>query len=185
MTAIGANGHGPSPNGTSRPWRPVAGRRAVVILAVVVAGIVAAVILGYLRDRGWVRIGTREAIRSGKVVYVSDLQVFVVANGATPVALSALSPHGHERLRFCPPAARFQDQDGDVFDRIGRYVLGPAPRGMDLVAVRVKGDFVDVKPGEVRRGPARGASPPAPTTGPLCPGDAPEVPAGFFHVGSG
>jgi hypothetical protein len=160
-------------------------RRVLVILAVVAVWVTAAVTVGYIRDRGWVRIGTREGIQSGKVVYVSDLRLFVVANGPSPVALSALSPHLRERLRFCPPAASFQDEHGDVFDRLGRYVLGPAPHGMDRVAIRIKGDFVDVKPAEVSSGPARGAGPPAPTIEPLCPDDAPEVPAGFFQVGSG
>jgi hypothetical protein len=160
-------------------------RRVIVILAVVAVWVAAAVTSGYVRDRGWVRIGTREAIEAARVVYVSDLRLFVVANGSSPVALSALSPQLRGRLRFCPPAASFQDERGDVFDRLGRYVLGPAPRGMDRVGIRIKGDFIDVKPDAVTTGPVRGAGPPEPTIGPLCADDAPEAPAGFFQVGSG
>jgi hypothetical protein len=52
----------------------------------------------------------------------------------------------------------FEDQaHGAKFDRLGRYVLGPAPRGLDRLATLVLDGVVWVNPNEVTLGPLRGS----------------------------
>ena len=117
---------------------------------------------------GWQLATTVAGLRVRGVVYVPDLEVFVVETGGEPLGLSALSPHLGERLLYCEPASMFVDENGDRFDRLGNYLGGPAPRGMDHVQARVRGDLVGIDPTEVTKGPARGPLPPLDPKGPRC-----------------
>jgi hypothetical protein len=123
-----------------------------------------------------------ETLDSREVLYLPAYQVFVVANRNSPVALLAVSPHRAERLLYCRRARAFQDVHGDAFDRFGRYLVGPSPRGMDRVGVRIKGDDVNVKPALVNPGPARSARAERPR-GPFCDPDGAEGTAGYFAEG--
>src|SRR3989442_1956209 len=124
---------------------PQPGRRRLALRIAILLGALAlwvgtALVMGYVRDRGWVGVGSLGAIDRAGVVYVPHLRLFVVANGSRPTALSAVSPHLGERLLFCRSSGYFQDQDGDRFDRLGRYAGVPGPRGMAPGAGRLQGD---------------------------------------------
>ncbi len=182
-----SNGHGAdaAPGGGVGRGGPMTRRRATVILVVLAALVGTAEATGYLRDRGWVRIGTVEQLDRSRIVYVSNLRLFVVGRGAHPLALSAVGPSGAERLLFCRSSGYFQSPTGgDAFDRFGRYASGPSPRGMSVVAVRVTGNFVDVKPSDVSPGLPRFRPAPQPAAGAPCAETAGEAPAGFYAEAS-
>jgi hypothetical protein len=139
-----------------------------------------ALAVGYVQDRGWVRVTTVPELQQNHLVFIADLRLFVVLDGTRPVALSARSPHLGEAVAFCGMGNVFEDLHGSIFDSAGTYLAGPSPRGMDRVRVRVKGDGVDVKPGELTRGSSRGAVKPKPVGGAFCQPDGPVDPPGFY-----
>ena len=102
-----------------------------------------------------------------------DVPAYVVADPPqTPLALLALSPHLGERVNYCLSSTWFEDPvHGDKFDRLGNYMVGPAPRGLDRLATLVQDGVVWVNPNEITLGPPRGSQvafePPA---GPFCTG---------------
>jgi Rieske Fe-S protein len=118
---------------------------------------------------GWVRAATLTEVAREDVVYVSSARVFVVADTPGPIALSALSPHLGERVLYCLSSGYFEDPaHGDKFDRFGDYALGPAPRGLDHVAIQVQGGVVWVNPQMASDGPPRGQPNAEPPVGPFC-----------------
>lgn len=83
-------------------------------------------------------------------------------------------------VMFCQDAGYFQDiVGGDKFDRFGTYATGPAPRGLDRVAVKIEGGEVLVNPVIVSRGLPRGIRRPLSPTGPFCSDAEPRSP-GFM-----
>ena len=57
------------------------------------------------------------------------------------LALSVRSPHRGVRVPWCPSSGWFEDPAyGQKFSRVGEQTGGPAPRGMDLYPVRLRGD---------------------------------------------
>ncbi|HYT79020.1 MAG TPA: hypothetical protein VEQ37_07150, partial [Actinomycetota bacterium] len=183
---IEGNGHRPlaseAASPATGPVRTPSRRRRYAIIAVLLLGVVAALVVGYIRDRGWVRVSSVETLDAHEVVYLPTHGIFVVANRNSPVALLAVSPHAGERVLFCRRAGAFQDEHGDAFDSFGRYLAGPSPRGMDRVAVRIKGDDVNVKPARVDPGPARSIRASRPRGG-FCDPDGVEGAPGFFAEG--
>jgi hypothetical protein len=128
---------------------------------------------------GWRTVITTEALEGAGVAYIRNAGVFVVATNRGPVALSAKSPHLDHGLQFCRSSETFIGTHGEVFDRRGFYVAGPAPRGMDRVAVRATDGMVQIDADEVTPGPPRGTGPPEEPAGPQCQPPGPEAPAGF------
>jgi hypothetical protein len=128
---------------------------------------VAALVAGYLRDRGWVRIGSVESVARARVLFVSNLNDFVVAAAPIPIAFSGRSPDSGRRLLFCPSSQQFVDLDGNVFDRRGLWVSGPALEGMTRIDSRIRNGFVDVRPGSELGAAGRGAHA-LPPSGPPC-----------------
>jgi hypothetical protein len=118
---------------------------------------------------GWVRVGTLDQVRTKQVVYVAELDAYVVADPPqSPIALLARSPQMGEPVEYCPSSDWFEDPaHGSKFDRLGRYELGPAPRGLDRMASIVADGVVWVDPTEITLGPARGEMAAAPA-GPFC-----------------
>ena len=122
---------------------------------------------------GWVRVGSIEDVRSQGVVLLPEVPAYVVANPPrAPMALLARSPHLGERVTYCQSSTWFEDPlHGDKFDRLGNYMLGPAPRGLDRLATLVQNGIVWVNPNEITLGPPRESQgayePPA---GPFCTG---------------
>jgi hypothetical protein len=110
--------------------------------------VIAALVVGFERDRGWVRIASIDAVARARVVHVSNLGLFVVAAAPFPVAVSASGPAGGQ-VSFCPASRTFLDWAGDEFDRRGPLLRGSAAHGLNRVAVRVRNGYVDVNPGDV------------------------------------
>jgi hypothetical protein len=123
---------------------------------------------------GWVRVGSIEDVRSQGVVLLPEVPAYVVVNPPqAPMALLARSPHLSERVTYCQSSTWFEDPlHGDKFDRLGNYMLGPAPRGLDRLATLVQTGVVWVNPNEITLGPPRGSQ------------GAYEPPAGPFYSGS-
>jgi len=153
-------------------------RRSMVVSLVVVASLGASItglaILLLSRSDGspgpgWVRVGTLDQVRTKQVVYIAELHAYVVADPTqSPISLVARSPQMGEPVEYCPSSDWFEDPaHGSKFDRLGRYELGPAPRGLARIGTVVLDGVVWVNPSEVTLGPPRGehASPPA---GPFC-----------------
>jgi len=118
---------------------------------------------------GWVRVGTLDQVRTKQVMYVAELRAYVVADPQqSPIALSARSPQMGEPVEYCPSSDWFEDPaHGSKFDRLGRYELGPAPRGLDRMRTVVLEGVVWVDPTEITLGPPRGEKAAAPA-GPFC-----------------
>ncbi len=111
---------------------------------------ITALVIGFERDRGWVRIASIDDVAKARVVHVSNLGLFVVAAAPIPVAVSAIGPNGRP-VSYCAASRTFLDSAGDEFDRTGGLLHGSGSRGLDRVAVRIRNDFVDVNPGQVTR----------------------------------
>jgi len=121
---------------------------------------------------GWVRVGSVQEVRADGVVLLPEVPAYIVAEPPrTPIALLARSPHLGERVMYCESSMWFEDPaHGDKFDRLGSYVLGPAPRGLDRLETLVQDGVVWVNPSEVTPGPPRGSYDGMPPAGPFCSG---------------
>jgi hypothetical protein len=119
---------------------------------------------------GWVRVGTLDQVRTKQVLYVAELHAYVVADPRqSPIAFLARSPQMGEPVEFCLSSGWFEDPaHGSKFDRLGRYELGPAPRGLDRMAIVVLDGVVWVDPTEITLGPPRGEKAAAAPAGPFC-----------------
>jgi Rieske Fe-S protein len=120
----------------------------------------------------WVQAGSLAEVQRRQVVYIPEARAYVVDSSSTNLlALYAHSPHLGERVRYCPSSGWFEDRlHGAMFDGLGRYVLGPAPRGLDRLGVRVIDGHVWVDTANLMLGPPRGARDPDPS-GPFCVGE--------------
>jgi hypothetical protein len=121
---------------------------------------------------GWVRAESLEEVRALGVVYVADARAYLVdASPAEPLALYARSPHLGGRIRYCDSSGWFEDRPhGSRFDAVGRYVLGPASRGLDRFGVSVIEGDVWIDTSNLYLGPPRGPRYRQPA-GPFCPTD--------------
>jgi hypothetical protein len=145
-------------------------RRALVFIvaALAVSALVAWVAAGVVREMRWVYVTDMDGLRAEGVVYAEDLQVFLVATGDPPTALSALSPHRSdlgERVLYCRSNSLFQGDHGERFDRRGILYGGPSSRGLDRVTVRVVGGEIYVDPDDVSPGQPGGQLLARPPTG--------------------
>jgi Rieske Fe-S protein len=118
---------------------------------------------------GWVRVGSIQEVRSQGVVLLPQVPAYVLVDPPpTPIALLGLSTHLGERVFYCRSSGWFEDPvHGTKFDRLGNYELGPAPRGLDRLAVLVQDGVVWVNPNRVTPGPPRGSQHLKPS-GPFC-----------------
>lgn len=155
--------------------------RLRVVAPILLITLVALVAVRLLTETEGIRVTDLDSLNERGVIYVPDLKVFVVANDPRPLALSATDPHLGHRDLYCPTSEMFEGAHGEKFNRLGFYFSGPAPRGLDRVAVHLDGDAVYVDPNERTQGPPRGAGNPEPA-GRFCPAGAPEAPPGFATV---
>jgi hypothetical protein len=119
---------------------------------------------------GWVEAGTVDRLTERGVTYVEGARAYVVSTPSGLIALHARSPQRGEPVRYCASSGWFEDaMHGSKFDTVGRYVLGPAPRGLDRFDVEVQGDEAFVDTSEIFIGPSRGAHDRRPS-GPFCTG---------------
>lgn len=143
------------------------------LLAVIVAS--AAAIRFLLVDNGlgadWVRVGDVRDVRARGVVSLPGVHAYVVADATKkPITLLARSPQNGERVVYCRSSTWFEDPaHGSKFDHLGRYALGPAPRGLARLATLLRDGVVWVDPHVVSPGPPRGSHQFRPA-GPFCSG---------------
>jgi nitrite reductase/ring-hydroxylating ferredoxin subunit len=118
----------------------------------------------------WVRAGDVDELRARRIVYLEEIETFVVAPaGEEPFALSASSPHLGDRLLFCRSAGWFfSPAHGETFDLHGAYELGPADAGMSRRETRLVEGGLEVLAGSETPGTAEPAD--AEPSGPLCTG---------------
>ncbi len=144
-----------------------------VVAPILLIAFVAFVAVRLLDEPDGMRVSDIDSLNEQGVIYVPELKVFVVANHPRPLALSAIDPHLGHRDLYCPTSEMFEGAHGEKFDRLGFYFSGPAPRGLDRVAVHLDGNAVYVDPNERTQGPPRGAGNPEPA-GRFCPEGPPE-----------
>ena len=141
-------------------------------IAVVVAG------FGILRRTdaspgpGWIRVGSTQQIDEANVTFVAGIPAYVVATPNGLIGLYAKSPQLGEPVQYCTSSGYFEDpMHGSKFDGIGDYALGPAPHGLDRLAVRTLGDDVWIDPQARTEGAPRGEPRPTRPAGPFCTAD--------------
>jgi hypothetical protein len=118
-------------------------RVVLVALALIVTSVL--VLIATIRPAartpgpGWVRGAALSTVRERGVLHVPLARAFLVATGPSRVlALYDRSPQMGEPIHYCPTSGWFEDPaHGSKFDGLGRYALGPAPRGMDRFAVEI------------------------------------------------
>jgi hypothetical protein len=125
--------------------RPGTGRRrSLIVLGVLVVGLPLAFFLRSATDEGWRVVTTVAALEERDVIFVPDAHVFLVA-ADPPIALREASPHLGEPMSYCAAGPNFVSLGhGEVFDREGRYLDGPAPHGMDRVGIRIRDGVVQI-----------------------------------------
>lgn len=89
--------------------------------------------------------------------YFFDGRFYISYQGDTLVALYQKCPHLGCRVPFCDSSKQFECPcHGSVFNALGEYVKGPAPRGMDQFRAFEQNGHVMVDTGKVIEGPSRG-----------------------------
>jgi hypothetical protein len=156
------NGHRDLP----LPPRGTGRRRSLIILGLLVVGLPLAFFLRSAVDEGWRVVTTVAALEDRDVIYVANAHVFLVAADPS-IALREASPHLGEPLSYCADGQNFVSLAyGSLFDREGRYIDGPAPRGMDRVGIRTQDGVVQINLQEKIPGPPREQR--GTVMGPLC-----------------
>jgi Rieske Fe-S protein len=116
----------------------------------------------------WTRVTTVDELQARRVVYSATTDAYVLDTGAGIRAVVARSTQKGEPVRYCSTSGWFEDlRHGSMFDSVGQYVLGPAPRGLDQLEVAVVSGEVWVDPTQLTTGPPRGARDLRPA-GPFC-----------------
>jgi hypothetical protein len=104
-------------------------------------------------------------------VTAATLQVsptFVYKAGARVIVFRPFAPDSPIPVGWCSSQGFFEDPEtGSKFGPDGRYLAGPATRGLDRLRSTVVDGVLQVAPGDVTDGPARGAEVPA-TSLPPC-----------------
>lgn len=107
------------------------------------------------------------------VQYFLDGRFYVTQYQGGLRALYQKCPHLGCRVPYCQDSQRFECPcHGSVYNIIGEYITGPAPRGMDRFSIKIDGDRVLVDTSTVVLGPNRGVlTGPAEAAGPSCLGE--------------
>jgi Rieske Fe-S protein len=107
-------------------------------------------------------------LREHGVLHLEEHQVFVVHHDGEFLALSDDAQHIGDRVHFCESSKLFQSPaHGEKFDILGRYLGGPARRGLDRYGTREDGDRLYVLLNDRQAGPPRG-EPVLSPEGPFC-----------------
>lgn len=117
---------------------------------------------------GWVRVGSTSELAERRVTFIREIPAYVVDRRSGPIALLARSPQNGEPVRYCSSSGWFEDhRHGSMFDGLGRYVLGPAPRGLGRFEIHVIDNEVWIDTTELFIGQDRGERSLTPA-GPFC-----------------
>ena len=109
-------------------------------------------------------------VEEGSVHYSLNGRFYVTNHQGGLRALYQKCPHLGCRVPYCSTSARFECPcHGSVYNVIGEYVQGPAPRGMDRFEISIENDRVLVDTGALVEGPPRGElTGPSEPAGPSC-----------------
>ena len=108
--------------------------------------------------------------QGGSVAYFLNGRFYVTNYQGGLRALYQKCPHLGCRVPFCSSSQQFECPcHGSVYNVIGEYLAGPAPRGMDRFEISIENDRVMVDTGALVEGPPRGElTGPSEPTGPSC-----------------
>jgi hypothetical protein len=150
-------------------------RIALAVIGVALGVAVIIVAYGLLRGSdvgpgvGWIRVGTTQQLDEARVTFVASIPAYVVATPHGFIGLYAKSTQLGEPVEYCASSGYFEDSmHGSKFDGVGDYAMGPAPRGLDRLQVRIVGNDLWVYPQQLLQGAPRGIPRPAPASGPFC-----------------
>jgi len=109
-----------------------------------------------------IKLGSPANYAPDTATYVSEGRLYVTnatnPAGAQLFALSQKCPHLGCKVPFCTSSGRFECAcHGSVFDIAGEWIEGPAPRGMDRIAMTLDGDNLVANTKDVTPGPDHGA----------------------------
>ncbi len=106
----------------------------------------------------------------GAVKYFVNGRFYVTQHEGGLRALYQRCPHLGCRVPFCSSSDRFECPcHGSIYNMIGEYVAGPAPRGMDRFEISIEEDHVMVDTSTIVEGPPRGVlTGPSEAAGPSC-----------------
>jgi cytochrome b6-f complex iron-sulfur subunit len=109
-------------------------------------------------------------LKEGTVKYFLDGRFYVTQYDGGLRALYQKCPHLGCRVPFCDSSERFECPcHGSVYNLIGEYIQGPAPRGMDRFPIEIRDGHVFVDTSTIVEGPAQGIlTGPADAAGPSC-----------------
>lgn len=121
---------------------------------------------------GPVRTLPPAAVPNTGVIEIQAARGYLTREADQVIALSWKCPHLGCRVPWCDSSQEFECPcHGSVFNRVGEYREGPAPRGMDRYATSVEDGVLVIDPDTVISGPSPGPEtidePPA---GPRCVG---------------
>jgi len=130
----------------------------------------------FLRPRGQagfggeVRTVSEDQIPEDGVLAVPAARAYLTKVDGEVIAMSETCTHLGCRTPFCDSSGQFECPcHGSVFNRIGEYRTGPAPRGLDRYAVRIEDGIVMVDTGSLSEGsPPGDESIDEPPAGPAC-----------------
>lgn len=120
---------------------------------------------------GVVRAIPPESVPEIGVVEVPAARAYLTRLNGEIVALSEKCTHLGCRVPFCESSGQFECPcHGSVFNRVGDYLAGPAPRGMDRYPVDVGEDgLLRIDTGVTENGPEPGVlNVDEPAAGPSC-----------------
>jgi Rieske Fe-S protein len=122
---------------------------------------------------GPVRTVPAAAVPDQGVIEIKAARGYLTRNGDEVIALSWKCPHLGCRVPWCDSSQEFECPcHGSIFNRIGEYREGPAPKGMDQYAVTIEDGVLVIDPGIVISGPPPGPeSIDEPAAGPRCVGE--------------
>jgi hypothetical protein len=136
----------------------------IAVLAVAAAGAGLSV-----ARSGSVRGYPVSSLRQG--VSAATLQVspaFVYRQGATVVVLRPFAPDSPVAVAWCPAEGFFEDPEtGSKWRGDGSYLAGPATRSLDRLDSTIVDGVLQIAPGAITEGPARGVARAA-TSEPRC-----------------
>ena len=120
---------------------------------------------------GKVRTVPADSVPVGGVVEVPQARAYLVNLDGELIAMSEKCTHLGCKVPYCASSNQFECPcHGSVFNRIGEYRAGPAPRGMDRYPIEIdEAGIVIIDTGVKEDGPAPGGeSINEPPAGPMC-----------------
>jgi cytochrome b6-f complex iron-sulfur subunit len=121
---------------------------------------------------GIVKAGSAADVPTDSVTAVQAMRGYVTDVKDQIVALSWKCPHLGCRVPWCASSGEFECPcHGSVYNRLGEWRAGPAPRGMDRYPVTVVDGVVEVDTSNLILGPPHGPETiDEPVKGPKCVG---------------